>query len=246
MAVSHQTRACGPACGRSTLKTGRRAVHTSHCPWAACTTFILRIALISCRSRSFTGSPPPRRSPSSSRGSCPSSSPRDSASPCLLLYDLYGRGCSDAPRAAVYDSALYDTALYVTQLALLLQHVRWEKTRVVGFSMGGAIEAAFVATFPDLVDQDVVLIASAGAREEPRGERHDAASAEGTRIRTAVRGPDPGARVPGYRRAVMSSLHEGLVMLRAGLGPGLSGLGLEISRARAQARRSPGKPEARA
>ncbi|KAF7290692.1 Hydrolase-4 domain-containing protein [Mycena indigotica] len=78
----------------------------------------------------------------------------------VLVYDLYGRGYSDAPQ-----NAPYDANLYVTQLALLLQYVRWERTRVLGFSMGGAIAAAFVATFPHLVEKDVVLMASAGALE---------------------------------------------------------------------------------
>ncbi|KAJ7613430.1 hypothetical protein FB45DRAFT_266889 [Roridomyces roridus] len=38
-------------------------------------------------------------------------------------------------------------------------------TRLVGYSMGGAITAAFVATFPRLLEDDVVLIASAGLVE---------------------------------------------------------------------------------
>nr|GAT54774.1 predicted protein [Mycena chlorophos] len=78
----------------------------------------------------------------------------------VLVYDLYGRGYSDAPRNATYDSNLY-----VTQLALLLQHVRWERARVVGYSMGGPIAAAFVAAFPSLVERDVAMIASAGGAE---------------------------------------------------------------------------------
>ncbi|KAJ7142813.1 alpha beta-hydrolase, partial [Mycena epipterygia] len=78
----------------------------------------------------------------------------------VLLYDLYGRGYSDAPAGAAYDAQLY-----VTQLALLLQHVGWPRTRLVGVSMGGAIAAAFVATFPNLVENDVVLVACAGLVE---------------------------------------------------------------------------------
>ncbi|KAJ7458222.1 Alpha/Beta hydrolase protein [Mycena latifolia] len=77
----------------------------------------------------------------------------------VLLYDLYGRGYSDAP------STTYDAQLYVTQLALLLQHVGWAHARMVGVSMGGGIAAAFVAMFPDLVEDEVVLIASAGLLE---------------------------------------------------------------------------------
>ena len=41
--------------------------------------------------------------------------------PCVLP-DLYGRGYSDAP------ATTYDAALYATQLALLMQHVKWDCT----------------------------------------------------------------------------------------------------------------------
>ncbi|KAM5534445.1 hypothetical protein V8D89_011912 [Ganoderma adspersum] len=74
----------------------------------------------------------------------------------VLLYDLYGRGYSDAPHTT------YDAKLYTTQLALLLQYVGWSKANIVGVSMGGGIAAAFGAQFPHLVDDKVVLIASAG------------------------------------------------------------------------------------
>ncbi|KAJ7059762.1 Alpha/Beta hydrolase protein [Mycena amicta] len=145
----------------------------------------------------------------------------------VLIYDLYGRGYSDAPQAVPYDANLY-----VTQLALLLQHVRWERTRVVGYSMGGAIAAAFVATFPDLVERDVALIASAGAGEAPvpfSGYRHFAfvqrlvwgrfskrlavpASllTEAPQISEIV--PLQAIHLPGYPRAVTSSLHEGPIV----------------------------------
>ncbi|TFK32664.1 Alpha/Beta hydrolase protein [Crucibulum laeve] len=74
----------------------------------------------------------------------------------VLVYDLYGRGYSDAPQTT------YDAALYTTQLALLMQHLRWDRASVVGVSMGGAIAASFTASFPHLVDDNVVFIASAG------------------------------------------------------------------------------------
>ncbi|KAI0775860.1 alpha/beta-hydrolase [Trametes elegans] len=77
----------------------------------------------------------------------------------VLLYDLYGRGYSDAPQTT------YDSNLYTTQLALLLQYVGWCKADVVGVSMGGGIAAAFSAQFPHLVSDKVVLIASAGLME---------------------------------------------------------------------------------
>ena len=90
------------------------------------------------------------------------------------MADLYGRGYSDAP------ATTYDAALYATQLALLMQHVKWEKAYVAGLSMvrlsqapdgvmyaecmpqGGGIATAFSTWFPQLVDGKVALIASAG------------------------------------------------------------------------------------
>ena len=48
-----------------------------------------------------------------------------------MLYDLYGRGYSDA----VEGNGEYDTTLYTTQLALLMQRVGWNKAGVVGVSM---------------------------------------------------------------------------------------------------------------
>ncbi|KAI0326699.1 alpha/beta-hydrolase [Cubamyces sp. BRFM 1775] len=77
----------------------------------------------------------------------------------VLLYDLYGRGYSDAPQTT------YDANLYTTQLALLLQYVGWSKADIVGVSMGGGIAAAFSAQFPHLVTDKVALIASAGLME---------------------------------------------------------------------------------
>ncbi|KAF8916908.1 Alpha/Beta hydrolase protein [Mucidula mucida] len=77
----------------------------------------------------------------------------------VLLYDLYGRGYSDAPETR------YDSRLYSTQLALLMQHVGWDQAVVVGVSMGGAVASSFTATFPHLVKDKVVLISSTGIIE---------------------------------------------------------------------------------
>ncbi|EAU82658.2 hypothetical protein CC1G_12426 [Coprinopsis cinerea okayama7 len=77
----------------------------------------------------------------------------------VLLYDLYGRGYSDAPQIT------YDPTLYTVQLALLMQHIHWEKAIVCGVSMGGGIAATFTSQFPNLVDENIVLVASAGIME---------------------------------------------------------------------------------
>ncbi|KAJ7628957.1 Alpha/Beta hydrolase protein [Roridomyces roridus] len=142
----------------------------------------------------------------------------------VLLYDLYGRGYSDAPQ-----NIPYDINLYVTQLALLLQHVGWNSTRIVGYSMGGPITAAFLASFLQLVERDVVLIASAGASETPPPGKKlwnsnlpvvqrwitrkvmarvvAAPNADDDMIQEIVR--VQATSLPGYPRAVASSLYDG-------------------------------------
>ncbi|KII94579.1 hypothetical protein PLICRDRAFT_96811 [Plicaturopsis crispa FD-325 SS-3] len=77
----------------------------------------------------------------------------------VLLYDLYGRGYSDAP------ATTYTTPLFTTQLALLMQHIHWDRAHVAGVSMGGAIAVAFARDYPDLVEDRVALIACAGLLE---------------------------------------------------------------------------------
>ena len=47
----------------------------------------------------------------------------------MINLDLYGRGYSEAP------DTIYNHDLYTTQLALLLQHIRWDSTHIVGLSM---------------------------------------------------------------------------------------------------------------
>ncbi|KAJ7186138.1 Alpha/Beta hydrolase protein [Mycena filopes] len=156
----------------------------------------------------------------------------------VLVYDLYGRGYSDAPIGAAYDAQLY-----VTQLALLLQHLGWSRTRLVGVSMGGAITAAFVATFPDLVEREVVLVACAGLLEsadlprtakvmsspfvqaltanpliyaylrhlasKPDSAAHDNEPRGALVLQELVR--HQSAHLPGFNRAVSSSLRTGPV-----------------------------------
>ncbi|KAJ6530504.1 hypothetical protein DFH09DRAFT_1285036 [Mycena vulgaris] len=85
--------------------------------------------------------------------------------PALVWASLPAAGRRGPPRASV---RLVRTRVLgcagggdVTQLALL-QHVGWPRTRLMGVSIGGAIAAAFVATFPDLMENEVVLVASAG------------------------------------------------------------------------------------
>ncbi|KAF9535128.1 Alpha/Beta hydrolase protein [Crepidotus variabilis] len=148
----------------------------------------------------------------------------------VLLYDLHGRGYSDAPQTT------YDSNLYTTQLALLMQLLKWDKANIVGVSMGGGIAAAFTANFPHLVDEGVGLIASAGLIES--GEISRTAKfmssplvqtlAASRPVRSYIQRlanqsvpntPDNGsiveivriqsAHLPGYNAALSSSLRDG-------------------------------------
>ncbi|KAH9944428.1 alpha/beta-hydrolase [Epithele typhae] len=74
----------------------------------------------------------------------------------LLVYDLYGKGYSEAPKVPS------TTTLFITQLALLMQYVHWDSANIVGFSMGGGICAAFCSTFPWLVGGKAAFVSAAG------------------------------------------------------------------------------------
>ncbi|KAI8367583.1 Alpha/Beta hydrolase protein [Radiomyces spectabilis] len=73
----------------------------------------------------------------------------------VLVFDLWGRGFSEAP------AGYYDEAMYTTQVALLLQKVGWQKTTVVGLSLGGGIATSFSACYREMVE-NLVLICPAG------------------------------------------------------------------------------------
>lgn len=74
----------------------------------------------------------------------------------VLIYDLYGRGFSDAPQGR------QDTDFFVRQLKDLLDHQKLtDDVTVVGYSMGGSIATAFAARHPNYVRR-LILLASAG------------------------------------------------------------------------------------
>lgn len=74
----------------------------------------------------------------------------------VLIYDLYGRGFSDAPYGRQTPS------FFNRQLADLLEHQEiTDDVTLIGYSMGGAIAAAFAATYPNRVHR-LILLAGAG------------------------------------------------------------------------------------
>lgn len=74
----------------------------------------------------------------------------------VLLYDLYGRGLSDAPQGR------QNRAFFLRQLKdLLAFHDLREEVTLVGYSMGGSIATAYAAENPYMIKR-VILFATTG------------------------------------------------------------------------------------
>jgi len=70
----------------------------------------------------------------------------------VLLYDLYGRGFSDAPLG------VQNGAFFAEQLNELLDHQEvTEDVTILGYSMGGSVSTAFTAAYPSRVRRLIVL-----------------------------------------------------------------------------------------
>lgn len=90
----------------------------------------------------------------------------------VMLFDLLGRGYSDAPNPGVYRQ---DIGLWTSQILLVLSSSKlaWtgtERFTMVGYSMGGGISAAFTSYFPELVES-LILIAPGGLLRSSRISR---------------------------------------------------------------------------
>lgn len=123
----------------------------------------------------------------------------------VLLYDLYGKGYTEAPQTT------FHTSLFVTQLALLMQYLRWDSAHIGGFSMGGGIAAVFAAVMPHLVTGKVILMASSGVHDRPSVQ-------EERPTNQPVKSPIPQYQelitlqselLPGYKSGVASCLKDG-------------------------------------
>lgn len=71
----------------------------------------------------------------------------------VMLFDLFGRGYSDAP------DLVYDARLFVTQILLVLasSRVSWNSFHLVGYSLGGGLVVSFTRYFPHLVSSATLL-----------------------------------------------------------------------------------------
>lgn len=75
----------------------------------------------------------------------------------ILIYDLYGRGFSDAPRGPQTGD------FFAQQLLDLLEHQDVsDDLTIMGYSMGGSIATHFTSKYPSRVRR-LILLASAGA-----------------------------------------------------------------------------------
>ncbi|KAI8946072.1 Alpha/Beta hydrolase protein [Xylaria longipes] len=79
----------------------------------------------------------------------------------VMMFDLFGRGYSDAP-----GDLPYDTRLFVSQILLVLASspLAWTGNNafsLIGYSLGGGIAVNFAVTFPDMVES-LILLSPAG------------------------------------------------------------------------------------
>ena len=70
----------------------------------------------------------------------------------VLVYDLYGRGLSDAPKGA------QDRAFFLRQLTdLLADQKLGQDLTLIGYTLGGAIATAFTSSYPERVKRLILL-----------------------------------------------------------------------------------------
>ena len=90
----------------------------------------------------------------------------------VMLFDLFGRGYSDAPDPAIYRQ---DMGLWTAQILTVLasSELAWtgaDRFSIVGYSMGGGIGATFTSYFPEMVES-LILVAPGGLLRPSRISR---------------------------------------------------------------------------
>ena len=81
----------------------------------------------------------------------------------VVLYDQYGRGFSDRPRAP------FSIDLMRAQLAELMDHLEIERAHLYGLSLGGAIVTRFAAAHPNRVQTLGLQVPLIGGANVSRG-----------------------------------------------------------------------------
>ncbi|KAL5347000.1 hypothetical protein ACLOAV_008143 [Pseudogymnoascus australis] len=79
----------------------------------------------------------------------------------VMLFDLFGRGYSDAPTSLPHDLRLYTTQLLLVLSSSPLPWCVPHGFSLLGYSLGGGIATGFASYFPHLV-RKLVLLAPAG------------------------------------------------------------------------------------
>jgi len=101
----------------------------------------------------------------------------------VVAYDLRGHGASDAPS----DAAAYTMPLFVEDLARVLDAAAIERALLVGFSLGGAIAAAFALAHPERTLGLALVNANAAARDPAEEATIVAARGSATAVLPAER-----------------------------------------------------------
>ncbi|CAJ2501575.1 Uu.00g044280.m01.CDS01 [Anthostomella pinea] len=79
----------------------------------------------------------------------------------VMMFDLFGRGYSDAPIDLSYDARLYTTQILLVLASSSLPWTASPGFHLVGYSLGGGLSVAFTRYFPHLV-RSLSLVATGG------------------------------------------------------------------------------------
>ncbi|KAL4994075.1 putative alpha/beta hydrolase [Aspergillus recurvatus] len=79
----------------------------------------------------------------------------------VMIYDLFGRGYSDAPNDLVFDARLYTTQVLLVLSSSPLPWTGTSAFHIIGFSLGGSIAVAFAAYHATML-RSVTLVCPGG------------------------------------------------------------------------------------
>ncbi|RDL31025.1 putative Alpha hydrolase [Venustampulla echinocandica] len=79
----------------------------------------------------------------------------------VMIYDLFGRGYSDAPNDLAYDARLYTTQILLVLSSSPLSWTGTSAFHIIGFSLGGSIAVAFAAYHATMV-RSMTLVCPGG------------------------------------------------------------------------------------
>ncbi|GIK06560.1 hypothetical protein Aspvir_002210 [Aspergillus viridinutans] len=79
----------------------------------------------------------------------------------VMIFDLFGRGYSDAPNDLVFDARLYTTQILLVLASSPLSWTGTSAFHIIGFSLGGSIAVAFAAYHATML-RSVTLVCPGG------------------------------------------------------------------------------------